>query len=156
MGSAAEAATYNINITLREGQEEIWSDDIEEILEVRPFTEYWMIPMGETRRGQLIFNEISETVLLTVGGFTVFHGLRDSLSNGLVSWQEFEVPWDITWLYWENGKGKLEYSYDGTTVTRGAQATFELAPVPLPSAVALMPMGLGALALLRRRRRRVS
>ena len=151
----AEAATYNVDITLTQAQETIWSD-YTVIDEIIPYSEYWTIPVGETKRGQLIVGEPSDDgaqVTLTVGGMTIFDGYGWHSYYGDV----FAHAYGYMWLYWwSDGTGKIEDSYDGGLRTREVFATLTLAPVPLPATAALLPLGIGALAMMRRRRRVVS
>lgn len=162
VGSSADAATvvHKVNIKLIYAEEQIWSDDISEIIGRNVYEEYWTIPTGQTRRGAISVEELPTgqvRAIVTVGSNIVADLVGEGSVNSIdIFFDRSGGGYDWTALTWENGAGALEKSYDYTFRTFGARANIvSPPPVPLPAAGALLPLGIGALAAMRKRRRSI-
>lgn len=155
----AEAASYDVIFTLTRA-EHVYTPTFEDPQIVTPLDEWWDIPANNPVSGLLQFHQDASgrtVAMLYAGPSIIFeYPWRSEMSSDgeYFGQATFGGVW-YTDLWWSSadGKGRVAHSDDHRPNYYFAEATFELAPVPLPPTAALIPLGIGALAALRRRRR---
>lgn len=154
VGSAADAATYDVIFTVTEAMDEYIGDDDEQYV-ATPLSGWWGFDVNAPVAGTLSVSDDDNTVSLDVAGNRLFEDYDSigGIGGGGVSWLFGVGGSALTELRWFGDRGALIYLSDNRPDYTSARATLSLAPVPLPAAAALLPLGIGALAMMRKRRR---
>lgn len=160
VGTAAEAATYNVAVTMTQNSLDCWPGS-SELCGSEPDLGSWSgLTLGRAVYGVLsiientVENEAQVSLYLNDGGAVFDYEMRPNQSNTGYWMMSSGYGYDI---HWDGEVGGFFYQDDGYPWSRSVRAGMSLgeapAPVPLPAGAALLPFGLGALAVMRKRRR---
>lgn len=119
--------------------------------------EFWGFKVGEALNGTLTITKECVNLgclmaKLIVAGTTLYD---QKVSGTFDAFEGIKGSSGYLWEYiaWDGISGLFQYTYDNSPIVTYADATIELAPVPLPMAGTLLPVGIGALAMMRKRRK---